>query len=114
MSNSECGIRINTETNEAIMNSYYCREIINKIQKLRKESGIQVLDVIEVVYSFKGKADKLEKVATTMKENIEKVIKAKFGKDKPSDEFALHKEDTYEIGDEKDKESITITIYKHK
>ena len=49
-----------------------------------------------------------------MKENIEKGIKAKFGKDKPSAEFALHKEDTYEIGDEKDKESITITIYKHK
>lgn len=114
MSNSECGIRINTETNEAIMNSYYCREIINRIQKLRKESGIQVLDVIEVVYSFKGKADKLEKVSTSMKDNIEKVIKAKFGKDKPSDEFVLHKEDTYEIGDEKDKESITITIYKHK
>ena len=116
LANSDCGIIINTETNESIMNSFYCREIINRIQKLRKESGIQVLDVIEVVYSFKDKSPKLEKVSTTLKDNIEKVIKAKYhpASEKPSDEFGLHKEETFEIGEDKEKQNITISIYKHK
>ena len=117
LANSDCGIMINTETNEKIMNSYYCREIINRIQKLRKESGIQIQDDIVVCYEFKAQSNKLEKVAVEMKENIEKVIKAKFleNKSKPSeDEYAVHKEEIFEIGEGNEKEGINIIIYKHK
>lgn len=61
LSNSECGIRIDSTTNEKIIESYLSREIINRIQKLRKETGIKISDVINICYTFEGDAKNLKK-----------------------------------------------------
>ncbi|MCQ2818118.1 MAG: DUF5915 domain-containing protein [archaeon] len=103
LANAECGIRINTETNDEIMNSYFCREIVNKIQKLRKESGIRIQDDIAIVYSFGEKCDRLKKVSETMKETIEKSIKTKYQENENGLEgYSEHKTAEYEIGEEKE------------
>lgn len=112
LANADCGIRINTETNEDILNSYYCREIINKVQKMRKESGIQINDDIVIVYETKEEKV-LKKVCEKHSENIYKALKVPFKNTKPSEEkYKLFKEGSFDIGEEKDKETISITIYK--
>ena len=116
LSNSDCGIRIDTTSNEKIIKSYLCREIVNRIQKLRQKTGIQITDKICVVYDFKEeeKSKTLKDICENMKDNIEKIIKTNFVgmKDKPGDDFNLHAEENYEIGEEKEKENINIIIYK--
>ena len=114
LSNSECGIRIDTTTNEKIIESYLSREIINRIQKLRKETGIKISDVINICYAFEGDVKNLKKVSENYKDNIEKVIKAPFNpiENKPGDEFKLHKSEKFEIGEDKEKEVIIISIFK--
>lgn len=112
LSNSDCGIVINTETNEEINNAFLSREIINRIQRLRKDSGIQIQDDIIVVYSFKDEAQapSLVKVSLLLKDSIEKVIRAPFTKQIPKEGYNLHKEDSYEIGE--NEEMIHLAIYK--
>ena len=118
LSNSDCGIRIDTSSSDEIQKSYLSREIINRIQKLRQKSGIQITDEIIVAYSFKEeeKSKVLKSVCEGLKENIEKTIKTSLVKlsDKPGDEYAKHSEEEYEIGEENEKEKITITIFKKK
>jgi isoleucyl-tRNA synthetase len=111
LANSDCGIIINTETNEEIMNSYFCREIVNRIQKLRKESGIKIHDDIVIIYTLGDKCDRIKNVSTTMKEAIEKSIKTKYlDNENGLEGYHEHKSEKFEIGDEK--ENITIKILK--
>ena len=111
LANSDCGIRINTESSEEIMNSYFCRELLHKIQKIRKESGIKIEDTIAVVYALTENSKRLKVVSETMKETIEKAIKAQYlDSDKTLEGFVEHKKENVEIGEEK--EVITVTIYK--
>jgi isoleucyl-tRNA synthetase len=118
LANSDCGIRIDKTSNDDIQRSYLSREIINRIQKLRQKNGIQIQDEIVVIYSFKdeNKSKKLKEVCEKLKDNIEKVIKTSLLSDsnKPGDDFALHAEEEYDIGEENEKENIKITIYKKK
>ena len=118
LSNSDCGIRIDTTSNEEIQKSYLSREVINRIQKLRQKSGIQISDDIVVTYKFKdeSKSKTLKDVCENLKENIEKAIKTQFvpAANKPGDDYALHAEESYDIGEEKEKENIDITIFKKK
>ena len=118
LSNSDCGIRIDTTSNENIIRSYLCREIINRIQKLRQKSGIRITDQIYVVYDFKDetKSKTLKDICENMKDYIEKVIKTNLVgiKDKPGDNYNLHIQESYDIGEENEKENINITIYKIK
>ena len=118
LSNSDCGIRIDTTSNEQIMRSYLCREIVNRIQKLRQKTGIQISDDIYVVYDFKDeqKSKTLKDICENMKDNIEKTIKTRLVgiKDKPGDDYALHAEEAYDIGEENEKENINIIIFKKK
>ena len=118
LSNSDCGIRIDTTSNDEIQKSYLSREIVNRIQKLRQKSGIQISDEIIVAYKFKdeNKSKTLKEVCEKLKENIEKVIKTQFVSiaNKPGDDFSIHAEESYDIGEEKDKENIDITIFKKK
>jgi hypothetical protein len=85
---------------------------------LRQKNGIQIQDEIVVIYSFKdeNKSKKLKEVCEKLKDNIEKVIKTSLLSDsnKPGDDFALHAEEEYDIGEENEKENIKITIYKKK
>ena len=118
LANSECGIRIDKTLNDDIQKSYLSREIVNRIQKLRQKSGIQIHDDILVLYSFKdeNKSKKLKEVCEQLKETIEKIIKTSLisGANKPGDDYALHAEEEYDIGEENEKENIKIIIYKKK
>ena len=118
MANSDCGIRIDKTSNDEIQQSYLSREIINRIQKLRQKTGIQISDDIYVAFSFKDekKSKILKEVCEKKKENIEKVIKTRFVDmaNKPGEEYKLHAEEEYEIGEDQDKENIKITIFKKK
>ena len=118
MANSDCGIRIDKTLNDEIQRSYLSREIINRIQKLRQKSGIQISDEIVVTYSFKdeNKSKNLKEVCEKLKDNIEKIIKTTLVPiaNKPGDDFALHAEEEYDIGEDKEKENIKITIFKKK
>ena len=118
LTNSDCGIRIDKTSNDDIQRSYLSREITNRIQKLRQKNGIQITDEIVVTYDFKdeSKSKTLKEVCEKLKDNIEKSIKTTFvsNANKPGDDFALHAEEEYEIGEEKEKENIKITIYKKK
>ena len=118
LSNSDCGIRIDTTSDEKIIKSFLCREIINRIQKLRQKSGIQIIDKIVVMYEFKDeeKSKKLKDICESMKDNIEKIIRTNLvgSKDKPGDEYALHVKEEFDIGEESEKENINITIFKKK
>ena len=118
LANSECGIRIDRTLNDDIQKSYLSREIINRIQKLRQKSGIQISDDIIVAYGFKdeSKSKNLKEVCEQLKENIEKIIKTSLVKEanKPGDDYAVHAEEEYDIGEENDKENIKITIFKKK
>ena len=118
LTNSDCGIRIDKTSNDEIQKSYLSREIINRIQKLRQKNGIKVTDEIVVTYDFKdeSKSKTLKEVCEKLKDNIEKTIKTQFvtSANKPGDDFALHAEEEYDIGEENEKENIKITIYKKK
>ena len=93
------------------MNSYFCREIVNRIQRMRKESGIKLDDTIAIVYAFGAKCDRVKKVSETMKDTIEKAIKTKYQDNQNGLEgYTEHKKGDFEIGDEK--EVITLTIMK--
>ena len=113
LSNTECGVMVDTTVNEKIMNSYYAREIFHRIQKFRKEIGIKITDDIYVTYENDGN---LNKIINEFKEKIEKDLKAKIVKKdkdfKIEEGFSLVKETQIEIGDEKNKESINVGIYK--
>ena len=118
LANSDCGIRIDKTSNDDIQRSYLSREIVNRIQKLRQKSGIRISDEILVTYGFKdeNQSKKLKEVCEKLRENIEKIIKTSFLQEsnKPGDDFVLHAEEEYDIGEEKDKENIKIIIYKKK
>jgi hypothetical protein len=118
LSNSDCGIRIDTTSDEKIIKSYLCREIVNRIQKLRQKSGIRISDKIVVCYDFKDEnnAKMLKDICENMKDNIEKIIKTSFVgiKEKPGDDYNLHIQEAYDIGEENEKENINITIFKSK
>jgi hypothetical protein len=107
LANSDLGIRICTVTNEKIMNSYYSREIINRIQKQRKASGIKIVDDIMIVYQLEESSIILKEVCTNWKDFIEKTIRVKF-ETSPAEGYKEDSTESFTIENEK----IVINIYK--
>lgn len=108
LSNQECGIRINTTVDENILNNYFCREVINRIQKLRKETGINIQDDIIVQYALNESVPSphVKIVCESMKENVIKIIKVPFGSEAPNG-YKVHANSEYVIGGEKEKKEET-------
>lgn len=75
LSNSEIGIRIDTTTNEKIIESYLSREIVNRIQKFRKEIGIKLSDTISICYQFEGDVKNLKKFVKIIRIILKKLLK---------------------------------------
>ena len=109
LANSECGIRINTTVNEQILNNYYCRDITNKIQKQRKETGIKITDNIIISLNVNENSKTLKKVVKQFKENISKVIKVKLcvGLEEETN-YIKHSDVEHNVAEEK----IRILIFK--
>lgn len=49
-------VMIDTEQNEDLINQGLAREVVNRIQRLRKTSGISIEDQIEIFYELAGSA----------------------------------------------------------
>lgn len=108
--NSDNSIRISTLVNDQIMNTYYCRDLTNKIQKQRKEFGIKILDEIIIIANTIGDAPKLNFVLNNYKEQIEKSLKVPFLSNGTiqKEEYSLNSKVQYEVADEK----VEILIFK--
>ena len=110
LSNIECGIRANTTTNDHIMNTFYCRDFTNKVQKFRKEIGINISDDILVVVGNEiENATKTKHVFTSFADNIQKVLKVPFLYE-PRSGYTLFGISEFTLCED---EEVTINIYKH-
>ena len=109
--NSECGIRISTLVNDQILNNYYCRDLTNKIQRQRKETGIKITDAIIVSLNIKDNSPKLAKVVEEFKDNITKVIKVKLEINAEVIEgYEIHSDKEYNVAEEQ----VRVVIFKKK
>ena len=63
VSESDYGITVVLDTNltEELLTEGFVREIISKIQTMRKEAGFEVMDKIKVTYDGSEKAEKKKK-----------------------------------------------------
>ena len=50
--NGDVAIRLDTEVHEELLGEWLAREVINRIQKLRKKAGLQATDNVEVCLLF--------------------------------------------------------------
>ena len=50
------------------------REVTNRIQRLRKTSGISIDDQIEIFYEFAGKASESSQLGLVMQEHSDKIM----------------------------------------
>lgn len=63
----ELAIALNTNLTESLVNEGVAREIVNRIQNMRKDADFNVMDRIEVFYEG---SEKIEKAISSMAENI--------------------------------------------
>jgi len=56
---------LDTRQNEELKIKGFSREIINRIQKLKKKAGLKAEDEVFIFYHFDGKAENLHKAITT-------------------------------------------------
>jgi len=109
LSTIECGIRADTTSNDNIMNIYYCRDFTNKIQKFRKEVGINISDdIIIVVGSGIENAPKSKLIFANFADNIQKVLKVPF-LNEVREGYSIFKGSEFTLCED---EKVTITIYK--
>jgi isoleucyl-tRNA synthetase len=110
--NASNAIRISTEVNDKMMNAFYARDLTNKVQKMRKETGIKISDEISIAYSYVEPSTKLKAMleSSGYKESILKTLKVPFGiLDKDSlVGFVNHSTLELDVAEEK----IKVEIYK--
>jgi len=117
LADDSCGIRFSLAVNDNMLNKFYCREVINRIQKLRKESHIEVTDDIKVFYSNLN-SERLTHVCKSMKDDIMKVIKRPFDIypnekiEEKLGEYKNHTNQTFEDLGKDSNEHLTLIIYK--
>lgn len=69
-------ILLDITPDQSMLDEGVAREIINRIQKLRKKAGLIPSDEIQVYYQITPKNCDLDRVASTHKDFIENTIKA--------------------------------------
>lgn len=106
---TECAMRISTIVNDDIMNAFYTRDLTNKIQKQRKETGIKITDTITISVLVTDESPKMKNVLNLFKEQIVKVLKVPFeiGVDN-LEGFTKHSEIEHTVGEEK----VKVLIFK--
>lgn len=111
--NSENSMRISTEVNDGILNTFYTRDLTNRIQKLRKETGIVISDdiVIQVKIETGKKLESLLKEGSQYFDSIVKILKVPFflGSQNIPDGYKLHYESKENDVAE---ENVEILIFK--
>ena len=110
LSNPRCGIRLNTNIDEELMNFYYARLFNNKAQTLRKNAGVVPTDDL-IVYADLSGSEEFQKGCSANKDFIAKVLKKPFvmNKEEIPNNYTLIKESQEDAGNEK---TIVISLYK--
>ena len=67
-----------TTMDDNLVRMGHCREMTNRIQKLRKSIGISIDDQIEVFFRPAGAGSELESILKEHSEQVKKVIKMPF------------------------------------
>ena len=68
-------VLLDCRQNEELKIKGFAREIINKIQKLKKKAGLKSEDDVFVFYSFNEKSENLRKAIETQSESIKHAVK---------------------------------------
>lgn len=77
-SNMTSSVLLITTMDETLVRMGHCREMTNRIQKLRKSIGISIDDQIEVFYKAEGADSVLESILREQSDQVKKVIKMPF------------------------------------
>lgn len=99
---------LHTTLDDELLETGYSREIVNRIQKLRKTSGISIEDRIEVFYETTAQDAPLDKVIKNTGESIISATKMPFLKKSCAQEHAIFVGET-SYSNEKD--SVKLYIY---
>jgi len=111
-SNNVCGIRVDTSVDDEMMDTYLTRELLNCIQTMRKEKGVQVTDDIFVYVGF-DEEKRLEKAVANNMEFFMKVLKVGFTNDKSKVPEKYKDEAHIELGVKVwENIKVDITLYK--
>eukprot|EP00116_Pleurobrachia_bachei_P007430 sb/3467692/ len=85
-------ILLDCTTDQELMDEGLAREVVNRVQKLRKKAKLVPTDKITVYYTIKGKAGDLVRVVGSQKDLIETSLKSSFLGDTPSGTTVIEEE----------------------
>jgi hypothetical protein len=77
-SNMTSSVLLVTTMDDTLVRMGHCREMTNRIQKLRKSIGISIDDQIEVFFKAAGEGSELESILREQSDQVKKVIKMPF------------------------------------
>jgi len=106
-------VMLDTVQDEDLLHQGLGREITNRIQRLRKTSGISIEDQIEIFYSFAGESSEqsvLGRVISAHGDKIAKHTKMAFVPGSVRQSHAIHIGDTEFIMPENESEHVKISI----
>ena len=113
-SNNSVSVMLDKVLTEELLSIGYSREVTNRIQRLRKTSGISIEDQIEIFYKLDGSANAESQLGLVLSEHSEKIAKATkmaFAHlDKHQGRGALIGETEFTIPDKED-EKVKLYIY---
>ena len=70
---SKTNVMLNIDIDDEMLGMGRAREVTNRIQRLRKNTGISIEDQIEIYYEFDGKANENSLLGQVMKEHGDKI-----------------------------------------
>ncbi|PWN42175.1 putative ILS1-isoleucyl-tRNA synthetase [Ceraceosorus guamensis] len=99
----EAVVLLDIEARPALVSEFNARELVNRIQRLRKKAGLQPTDEIDAFYSFtEGVGAALKEAFEEQKEMFQKVIRrVPMGVEQRAPNAELITEEEQEIGDDK-------------
>jgi isoleucyl-tRNA synthetase len=107
-SDNDVLVLLNMRPNQELLDEGIAREIINRVQKLKKKAKLIQTDLVIITYSTKG--GDVARISKSHREFIETVIKSKYVEhDATADKRELLIEEMQELKDEKFNLKITTT-----
>ncbi|KAH7919323.1 hypothetical protein BV22DRAFT_1041026 [Leucogyrophana mollusca] len=95
-------VRLDIQVHPELMSEWLAREIINRVQKLRKKAGLQATDDVDVFYRFEeGSGADLQDALKEHAETIQKTIRSVPAEEKERKGGSVLMEEEQEIADVK-------------
>lgn len=109
-SDNDVLVLLNMKPNQELLDEGIAREIINRVQKLKKKAKLIPTDTVIITYSTTTKTGEVARISKSHCEFIENVIKSKYVEhDQAADKRELLMEEMQELKDEKFMLKITTT-----